>query len=245
MEREGIDRRRDRGRRPLRARGDAGRRLRPRRRAVRARHPARTTPPPATALLTALQLLARMAAHRRAAGRAGRGDGPAAAGAGQRAGRRPRPRCDAVRRRAGARSAAAEAELGETGRVLLRPVGHRAAGPRHGRGADEQADAVGGPARAGCRRGRARPVRAGRDAVRGRSRGSGWQRAGYSLRSRTAGVRRGRRPCSSTSVGPAAGRQDVLHEVGLVDLGPDLPGRSRRRLVGQRGVAAEVGGRLG
>ena len=30
--------------------------------------------------------------------------------------------------------AEAEAELGDTGRVLLRPSGHRAAGPRHGRG---------------------------------------------------------------------------------------------------------------
>ena len=49
MEREGITGRADQGRRPLRARGDEGARLHARGRAVRARHPQPSTPPPATA----------------------------------------------------------------------------------------------------------------------------------------------------------------------------------------------------
>ena len=72
-------------------------------------------------ILTALHVLARMAADRPAAGRAGRGHDPAAAGAGQR------PGVDKARADADPSSprpvAAAEAELGDTGRVLLRPSG--------------------------------------------------------------------------------------------------------------------------
>ena len=72
-------------------------------------------------LLTALHVLERMAAHRPVAGRAGLGDDPAPAGAGQRRGRRQGPR-----RRPGCVAAAVaeeEAELGDSGRVLLRPSG--------------------------------------------------------------------------------------------------------------------------
>ena len=112
----------DRGRRPLRAGGDARRRLRARRRAVRARHHARPRAPPATACSPACMLAARVAAtgrtladlgavmtrlpqvlvNVRASTRAGSraDDGPAVGGA-----------------------PPSEAELGGTGRVLLRPSG--------------------------------------------------------------------------------------------------------------------------
>ena len=79
---------------------------------------------------------------RQAAGRAGRGDGPAAAGAGQRHGRRPAP-ASATARRCRRRSRAAEAELGATGRVLLRPSGTEPLVRVMVEAADEaQADAV-------------------------------------------------------------------------------------------------------
>ena len=73
-------------------------------------------------ILTALHVLARMAAHRPLAGRARRRDDPAAAGAGQRARTSTRrgPTTDAV---LAAAVAEAEAELGDAGRVLLRPSG--------------------------------------------------------------------------------------------------------------------------
>ena len=139
------------GRRPVRAGGAARGRFRARRRAVRARRAARATPPPATALLTALRLMARMAQTGKLA-------------------RRPRRRDDACCRRcwinvrvtdkdAVAASPAVRSrpwppprrELGDTGRVLLRPVGHRAAGAGDGRGTDDR----GGPrGRHGAERGR-------------------------------------------------------------------------------------------
>ena len=72
-------------------------------------------------MLTALHVLERMAATGRVAGRPRRGDDPAAAGAGQRPGvDKARADDDAV---LAAAVAEAEAELGETGRVLLRPSG--------------------------------------------------------------------------------------------------------------------------
>ena len=79
--------------------------------------------------------MARMAGDRRVAGRAGRGGAPAAAGAGQRAGRATGPRSPPAPRSPAAVDAA-EAELGDDRPGAAAPVGHRAAGPGHGRGAD-------------------------------------------------------------------------------------------------------------
>ena len=73
-------------------------------------------------LLTALHVMARMAETGAAAGRARRGGAPAAAGAGQRRGARQGER-GALRWRSPKRCVAAEAELGDDGRVLLRPSG--------------------------------------------------------------------------------------------------------------------------
>ena len=73
-------------------------------------------------VLTALQLLAQGRGHRPVAARPGRGHGPAAAGPGQRP-RASTARGSTARRRWPTRSPGREAELGSTGRVLLRPSG--------------------------------------------------------------------------------------------------------------------------
>ena len=122
MDARGHHGRRDRGRRPLRARGDAGRRLRPRRRAVRPRHPARPRhhrrrpahraarcsagwPPPARTLA---ELAAR---HDRLP-----------AGAGQRR-RRRQGTASTTAPRCRPRSPRPRPSSATTGRVLLRPSG--------------------------------------------------------------------------------------------------------------------------
>ena len=114
-------RRADGGRRPLRARGDA------RRRATRsaASSPAtscmRDHATTGDGLLTGLHLLGRMAATGAPLAELAAVDDPAAAGAGQRAGRATRRR--RRRRRARRRGRASEARARRHRRVLLRPSG--------------------------------------------------------------------------------------------------------------------------
>ena len=94
-------------------------------------------------LLTGVQLLDVVARTGRPLGRARRRvDDPTAAGAAQRAGRRADDRRSPTT--LAAEIAAAEAELGDHGRVLVRAERHRAARAGDGRGArpHEQADAV-------------------------------------------------------------------------------------------------------
>ena len=85
-------------------------------------------------VLTALHLLARVAADRPLAGRARRRRARAAAGAGQRARRRHGTRAGSDPSRWPPRCVEAEAELGRDRPGAAAPVGHRAARARHGRG---------------------------------------------------------------------------------------------------------------
>ena len=123
-EREGIAVVADRGRRPVRAGGDARRAATPSAASSPATSSCATTPPPATALLTGLPCLPR---GRRHAGR------PLAelaavmqrlpAGAGQRRGRRPQGPSAAPTRCSRRPSPRSRRSSATTGRVLLRPSG--------------------------------------------------------------------------------------------------------------------------
>ena len=114
---------RDAGRRPLRARGARGGRVRARRRAVGPRHLPATSPPPATGCSPACSSLDLVRRCGAAAGRARRRrDAPAAPGAASTSAS-PHRDPDVARARSRPTSPRVEAELGDTGRVLVRPSG--------------------------------------------------------------------------------------------------------------------------
>ena len=160
MDREGIQVIADRGRRPVRPRGDA--RSAASRSAVSSpgTSSSSTTAPPGDGVLTGLMLAARVAATGRPLVRPRRGDDAAPAGAHQRQGCRqvrgwtPTRSCSAAVKRRGGRAR------------RLRPgaaaqVRHRAARPSHGRGRRGGAGQGGRRAARRCRAGAALPLTRG------------------------------------------------------------------------------------